>query len=150
MTPENTPNLELTEQAYAEGKDEVKFVDRLLEAWLYLSRHTGLPVLETRCPLGAMIKRDPADCAVEARARVMDLTDSQFLAIDQAVARLPAPLRRVVFVEYWQSGSARQKARRMRPALTHLEYRQRLNAAQWALYVALLPDVERWRALSRG
>lgn len=149
MSARNTPDFSAAELAYNEGKDEVKFADHLLEAWAWLSRNTGLPRQTTHCSLGAMVKRDPTEDALAARVQVLDLSDEQFARIDREVGRLPKPLRRVVWTEYWRPGSGKQKARSMSPPMTYIDYRQRLNAAQWALYSALLPDVERWRSLWR-
>lgn len=129
--------------ASEEGREEVFFVDRLLEGWAWYARNTGLPRLTTKCSLGSLQKADDQGEASAARARVLELTDGQFLLIDQTVASLPKALRRIVWGEYWHPAPLKVKARRA--SLTVLEYRQRLNAARWAVYVSLQPSTDWWR-----
>jgi hypothetical protein len=142
MTRLRAAEIEAADTAVDEGKIEVRMADRFLEGWLWVSRNTGLPRQDTACTLGRLSKPTEPEAAPAARARVLDLDDQQFLAIDRAVGRLPRALRRMVFVEYGWAAPQRAKARELR--LTHLDYRQRLNAAQWAVYAALTPHIDRW------
>jgi hypothetical protein len=144
MTSLNRAEIEAAETALSEGKKEVVFADRLLEGWAYDSRHTGLPRTSARGTLAAYCPEVLTDSALVARALALELTDDQFLAIDHSVGKLPPPLRRIVFIEYQRLGPQRQKARQMNLKLG--EYRERLVAARWGVYLQLLPAVERWRA----
>jgi DNA-directed RNA polymerase specialized sigma24 family protein len=136
--------IQAAETALDEGKKEVRFADRLLEGWAYDSRHTGLPATVTHCTLAAYRPPAETDSVVAARAMSLELTDDQFLAIDRSVGKLPPSLKRIVFIEYWRHGPQRQKARAMN--LKYGEYRERLVAARWGVYLLLQPAVERWRS----
>lgn len=131
---------------YQEGRSEVEFVDRLLEAWSYCSRHTTLPRQDTHCSLAGVMKPEPnPESVIAARARVLDLNDAQFAQIDKSICRLPRVLKRVVFLEYGRPGPQRAKAKQLK--ISHHDYRARLAAAQWAVYIGLMPDVDRWRSM---
>lgn len=142
MTPLNRTEIEDAETAREEGKREVRMADRFLEGYVWSSRNTGLPRLGTHCTLARYRPTEEPESAPAARARQLDLNDAQFIAIDRVVGRLPRALRRMVWVEYSWAAPRRAKARELR--ITHLDYRQRLNAAQWAVYAALTPDIDRW------
>ncbi len=129
-----------------EGRDEVVFVDLLLEAWKYDSRHTGLPRTESKCAW-PRFQAEPGDEIPEA-VRVLDLSDAQFLAVDRAIVKLPPALHRMIRVEYGMRAPQSARARHLN--LSRLDYRSRLLAAQWGVYTALMPDVERWRDLIRS
>lgn len=133
--------------ALEEGRDEVVFTDKLLEAWMWDSRNTGLPPQGTACTLARYARSDDPEAAPPESVRVLDLTDQQFVRIDRAVSKLPKALSRMVWVEYTSPAPMRSKATRMR--LSYADYRGRLLAARWAVYAALQPDVERWHAALR-
>jgi hypothetical protein len=142
-------SLAEAQSLYDEGRSEVVYVDRLLEAWAWCGRNTTLPRLTTHCSLAHVIQSKPEPgSVVAARARVLDLDDERFAQIDRAVCRLPAALKRVVMVEYWKPGPQRAKAKQL--GIPREDYRGRLAAAQWAIYILLLPEIEQWRSMHGG
>lgn len=134
---------------YQEGKVEVRFVDELLEAWAWFSRDNGLPKLDCDSWLGRMQKPEAEECAERARARALNLNPVQFDRIDRVVSQLPAALRKVVRVEYLVRGLT-QEARAGRLRLGKTAYASRRLAAQWVVWHALWPDIERWHLSMKG
>jgi hypothetical protein len=121
-----------------ETKDanETKFVDQLLEGWAKWARNTGIDQRPTAAGDLWQIQS-----IVEVGTYVLELTDANFVLVDQKIAHLPRRLHAVVFVEYMgPEPSAKEKAARM--GLAYLAYRQRLHAAQWALYASLMYYIE--------
>jgi hypothetical protein len=123
-----------------ETKDasETQFIDRVLEGWAAWARNTGIDLRPTSA--GDLWQ---ISTMIEARDYVLVMTDDAFVIVDQQVARLPRRLRLVVTVEYQDSRSSDQKAKGV--GLNRLAYRQRLHAAQWSLFTALLPSLDGWR-----
>ncbi len=117
---------------------ETKFVDRVLEGWARWSHSDGIDLRPV-----AMGDLWPVQVIIEAREHVLELCDDEWLDVDSAVATLPKRLKSVVFVEYRYEGSSGEKARLV--GLTRLAYRQRLHAAQWALFTKLQPHLDAWR-----
>jgi hypothetical protein len=142
-------SLAEAQSLYDESKSEVVYVDRLLEAWAWCGRNTSMPRLSTHCSLAHVIVSKPEPgSVVAARARSLDLDDAQFALIDRAVCRLPATLKKIVLSEYWHGGQQSAKAKHLN--LSRTDYRGRLAAAQWAVYILLLPDIEQWRSMHGG
>jgi hypothetical protein len=124
-----------------ETKDatETQFIDRLLEGWAKWSRNTGIDQRPTAAGDLWQIQ-----AIIELGDYVLELTDENFVIVDQKVAVLPRRLHAIVFVEYLGPGpSSKQRAERI--GLTYLAYRQRLHAAHWTLYASLSPHIERLR-----
>lgn len=73
------------------------------------------------------------------------LTEEQLLAIDQAIARLPLPMRRLINVHYRSSEDEPMSRRYLRLGCTRIEYRTLMRGMQAALYALLRPSVDAWR-----
>lgn len=115
---------------------ETQFIDRVLEGWAKWARNSGIN--QRPVAFGQMFK---SPTIIEIGDYVLELTDENFLLVDQKVAILPRRLHAIVFVEYTGPGpSSKERAARM--GLAYLAYRQRLHAAQWALYASLMPYVD--------
>jgi hypothetical protein len=115
---------------------ETQFIDRVLEGWAKWARNSGIN--QRPVAFGQMFK---SPTIIEVGDYVLELSDENFCLVDGKIAHLPRRLHAIVFVEYMGPGpSSKEKAGRM--GLAYLAYRQRLHAAQWALYASLLPYVE--------
>lgn len=123
-----------------ETKDasETQFIDRVLEGWAAWARNTGIDLRPTSA--GDLWQ---ISTMIEARDYVLVMTDDAFVIVDQQVARLPRKLGLTVTLEYQDGRTSEQKARAL--GLNRLGYRQRLHAAQWILFTALLPSLDGWR-----
>jgi hypothetical protein len=118
---------------------ETQFIDQLLEGWAKWARNTGVDQRAT-----TFADLWPTPTIIELGTYVLELTDENFCLIDHKVAHLPRRLHAIVYVEYMGSEpTAKQRAARM--GLAYLAYRQRLHAAQWALYAALSEYLEALR-----
>ncbi len=117
---------------------ETKFIDQLLLGWASWARRDGINLRPTSAGQLWQIS-----AIIEARDSVIVLTDDAFVLIDGAIAKLPRRLCLIIKVEYQDGRPSEAKARSI--GLNRLAYRQRLNAAQWALYAALLPSLDDWR-----
>ena len=118
--------------------DEVLFVDRVLEGWASWAHDDGIDLRPT-CA-GDLWK---VQVIIKASTGILRMSDDAFVLIDQRIAGLPRRLRRAIFVEYTNQGTSTEKARFM--GLNRIAYRERLTAAQWSLYAALMPQIETWR-----
>lgn len=126
--------LEPTE---TEDHCETQYIDRLLDDWGKWQRNNGVRLSATAA--GQVL-------GINASAgRVWDLTitDDQFTLVDRGIARLPKRLKVIVFLEYVMSGPQPEKWGRS--GLNRLAYRQRLHAAQWALFTSLADVIDKWR-----
>jgi hypothetical protein len=117
---------------------ETKFIDQVLEGWADWARQVGIDQRPT--PAGELWQ---IQAIIEMKDYVFQLTDAGFVLVDQRIAVLPRRLRATIFIEYTTAGTSDHKARRM--GLNRAAYRQRLHAAQWALFASLLPDIDNWR-----
>jgi hypothetical protein len=137
LMPITRDYLEPTDTEHA---SETKLMDQFLEGWAKWARATGIDQRPT--PAGDLWQ---IQTMIEAATYVLELNDANFILIDQHIARLPQRLHAVVFVEYLGPGATgKQKAERM--GLQHFAYRQRLHAAQWALYASLLGFIDDLKA----
>ena len=127
--------LEPTETQHA---CETKFIDQVLEGWADWARQVGID--QRPKPAGELWQ---IQAIIEAKDYVFQLTDAGFVLVDRMIARLPRRLKEAVFAEYVSHGSSDQKARRI--GLSRLAFRQRLHAAQWALFASLMPEIDNWR-----
>lgn len=116
---------------------ETQFVDQLLEGWAKWARNTGVDQRPTQAGDLWQIQT-----IIEATTHILELSDDAFTLVDQKIAHLPRRLHGIVFVEYMGHGSTEQKA--VHIGLNRLGYRQRLHAAQWALFAALTPHIH-WK-----
>lgn len=117
---------------------ETQFIDRVLEGWAAWSRNTGIDLRPTCAGDLWQIQ-----AMIEARDYVLVMTDDAFVTVDQQVAKLPRRLKFAIMVEYRDGRPSDAKARVL--GLNRLAYRQRLHAAQWSLFTALLPSLDGWR-----
>lgn len=124
-----------------QDSNETKFVDQLLEGWAKWARNSGI---DQRPTCAGQLWQIQA--IIEATTHVMQLTDDAFTLVDQKIAHLPRRLHAVVFVEYMGPGTSEHKARRM--GLNRIAYRQRLHAAQWTLFAALVPEIHHWQTVN--
>lgn len=124
-----------------ETKDahETQFIDRVLEGWGRWIRTDGIDLRPT--PVG-FVWRIPSILFV---GHELVITDDAFVLVDQGIARLPDRLRQIVFIEYTMEDDGRAKWDWLR--LKRLAYRQRLHAAQWALFSVLQSDLDIWRQI---
>lgn len=77
------------------------------------------------------------------------LSDEKFMLVDRHIAGLPERLRLVVFIEYLRTDEEATSERKAERAhLNRLAYRQRLHAAQWALFSLLDRLLDTWRQRS--
>ncbi len=120
---------------------EPGFIDQVLIGWAAWARNDGIDLRPTCAGDLWQIQ-----AIIEARDYVLVLTDDSFLLVDQRVAILPGRLRAIIFVEYMDDGSKALKLRST--GLSRTAYRERLQAAQWSLYSALLPALDNWRQKS--
>jgi hypothetical protein len=120
---------------------ETQLVDRLLVGWGAWARNDGIDLRPVA--FGDLWQ---IQAIIEAREYVLQLTDDAFTYVDQHVAVLPRRLRVTVFCEYLEDGPPGEKPRRL--GLSRIAYRQRLHAAQWALFTSLLPALDGWRQKS--
>lgn len=119
---------------------ETQFIDQLLEGWAKWARNTGVDQRATT--FGDLW---PTPTIIEVGTYVLELSDENFCLVDGRIAHLPRRLHSIVFIEYMGPGpSAKQRADRM--GLAYLAYRQRLHAAQWALFASLMPHIETLRS----
>lgn len=116
---------------------ETEFIDRLLEDWGKWQRNNGVRLSATAA--GQVLGIN------STAGRVWDLTitDDQFTQIDRGIAHLPRRLKVIVFLEYVAAGS--QSDKWGQSGLNRLAYRQRLHAAQWALFTSLADVIDKWR-----
>lgn len=118
---------------------ETQFIDQLLEGWAKWARNTGV---DQRATIFGDLW--PTPTIVEVSTYVLELTEENFCLIDHKIAHLPRRLHAIVFIEYMaMEPTAKQRAAKM--GLAYLAYRQRLHAAQWALYAALADHIEALR-----
>ena len=116
---------------------ETKFVDRVLYGWARWS-HRGAVNLKPTSAGQLWRIVTPMLATYEIR-----MSDDDFVIVDRQVAHLPNRLKIVVHVEYFRAGTAEEKSRSM--GLSRIGFRQRLHAAQWALFTNLAPFVDSWR-----
>lgn len=135
LMPITRDYLEPTE---TQDASETKFIDQLLEGWAKWARNSGIDQRPTCAGDLWQIQ-----AIIEAGTYVMQITDDGFTLVDQRIAMLPHRLRGIVFIEYMGAGTSEHKAGRL--GLNRLAYRQRLHAAQWALFASLLPEIDGWR-----
>lgn len=135
MSPIVRDYFEPTETQHA---SETKFIDQVLEGWAKWAKNTGVDQRPTAAGDLWQIQ-----AIIGAGEWVIELCDDNFVLIDQKIALLPYRLNQIVRVEYMDGGPSRVKAKRM--GIAYLAYRQRLHAAQWALYTLLADDIERLR-----
>lgn len=116
---------------------ETQYIDHLLDDWGHWQRNNGVRLSATAA--GQVLGINTSN------GRVWDLTitDDQFTQLDRSIARLPSRLKAIVFLEYIAMGPQPEKWGRS--GLNRLAYRQRLHAAQWALFTSLVDVIDKWR-----
>jgi hypothetical protein len=117
---------------------EVKLINQLLLSWGAWARHDGIKLKATTAGELWQIQS-----LIEGKDYLIQLSDDAFLLIDAAIAKLPQRLKGIIDLEYRSNLPTYAKLRKL--GLNRLACRQRLNAAQWALYAQLYPFLDGWR-----
>ena len=111
----------------------------MLEAWAFWSKRTGI---DLRAHSAAKVLG--ITVVIEGQYH-MPLTEDELLLVDRRIARLAERLRETLEVEYF-CGNAPSTVKARSVGLKRTAYRQRLQGAQWAIFVALHPYVIGWMA----
>lgn len=116
--------------------DETRYMDRALESWCWWANGVGPQAPVSFGDLLNISSDDPG-------SGLLELTDDQFVLIDQTVARLADYYKHLIDVEYRWGGTQEQKAKHFE--LNRDRYRERVVEMLALVYQNLMPEIEAWR-----
>ncbi len=120
--------------------DCLRFLGHVLEAYFAWRHEPNLQAPAQFFSIVGMVQ------PVEHR-NIIDLSDDQFVRVDQSFAK--STWRSLLEIEYCDTGSVKQKARRAGYAGANYgaiagQYRADILAAEAELYALLQPDIDAW------